>query len=119
MGFRTSEWIGEALAGTLAGAGAGFIGALLFPALGGSLLLGASAGAVTGFVASFLNYPAKWFWERHGRGEREVEKPEMSQQAAASSRQESPSSRVAQDSSSHAREGNSEVPGTKEANRDT
>src|SRR6188768_102254 len=63
MRFSRSSWLGEIIAGTLAGTGAGVVGTLLFPVLGGDPLLGAAAGAVTGLVGSALSYPLKWFWE--------------------------------------------------------
>lgn len=69
MSFSGSAWLGEIITGTLAGFGAGVMGALLFPMLGASPFLGAAAGAATGFLRGSLAYPLKWFWgdEQEGR----------------------------------------------------
>jgi hypothetical protein len=63
MRFSRSAWLGEIVAGTLAGTGAGAIGAFLFPILGVDPLLGAATGAVTAFAGSFLSYLFKWLWD--------------------------------------------------------
>lgn len=76
MRFKTSDWLGEMISGTLAGAGAGLVGALLFPGLGATPLVGAAAGAVTGLVSGLTSYPLKFLW---GKTEIEDESSESSQ----------------------------------------
>jgi len=67
MRFSVSEWLGEIIATTLAGASAGLVSAL-FSGLEAKQLIGAVAvSAIAGLVGGVSYYPAKWSWENKGK----------------------------------------------------
>lgn len=69
MDFDQRGWISEVAAGTLAGIGAGAVGALIVA--DASITGGAAAGGVIGLATGLLFQPLRWVFER-----RPSEKPE-------------------------------------------